>query len=333
MKIIVDDKIPYIRGLIEKIADKVIYLPGGRIGKADVADADILIIRTRTICNRQLLEGSKVRFIVTATIGYDHIDIVYCKEAGIRWTNCPGCNANSVCQYVHNALLATGWMKKGLTVGIVGVGHVGTLVARDLQSCGMKLLLCDPPRQDAHDFIEGYSFTSLAAIQSEADIITFHTPLIKEGVYSTYHMVDRPFLEQLQKNPLIINASRGSVVDNDALLWALHYNVIADAVVDTWEYEPQINLELLNAVKIGTPHVAGYSADGKANATKMAVEAVANYLSIPYHPTINLPNGPVLSMESILEDSYMLKQNPDKFEQLRGNYPIRRESITKTYKK
>ena len=340
MKVIVDDKIPYIRGQIERLADEVCYLPGSSIGRDDVRDADVLIVRTRTRCDRELLEGSSVQLIVTATIGFDHIDTAYCEAAGIQWTNCPGCNANSVCHYVHHALEATGRLNPSYTIGIVGVGHVGSLVAADLEVCGMKVLLCDPPRQQNPSLIsskgrrqdsplwEGVgevSFVDLSTIQAEADIITFHTPLTKEGPYATYHMADESFFHQLPHRPLIINASRGGVVDNEALLCALNEGLIADAVVDTWEGEPNINRELLRRVAIATPHVAGYSADGKANATRMSLEAVARFVGVDFVPQIVLPDAPCLSVETLLDDSRLLKQHPELFEDFRGNYPVRRE--------
>ena len=333
MKVIVDDKIPYIRGQIEKLADEVVYLPGSAIGSKDVRDADVLIIRTRTQCDHTLLDSSKVKLIVTATIGYDHIDTAYCEVAGIRWTNCPGCNANSVCQYVHHALEATGFLRPSFTIGIVGVGHVGSLVAADLEACGMKVLRCDPPKAE-EEKINGHSsrftlhasrFTDLSTIQAEADIITFHTPLTKEGPYATYHMADEQFFHHLPHRPLIINASRGGVVDNVALLQALRDGRVADAVIDTWEGEPNLNLELLEQVVIGTPHIAGYSADGKANATRMSLEAVAQFIGRDFTPQIILPDAPKLSVETLLDDSRQLKQHPELFEAFRGNYPIRRE--------
>ena len=334
MKVIVDDKIPYIRGLIEQLADEVVYLTGSAISREDVHDADVLIIRTRTRCDHTLLEGSKVKLIVTATIGYDHIDIDYCETNGIRWTNCPGCNANSVCRYVHHALEATGRLNPELTVGVVGVGHVGSLVAADLEVCGMKVLRCDPPKAEEEfnghcSMVNGKwlnsKYVDLATIQQEADIITFHTPLTKEGPYATYHMADEHFFRHLSHRPLIINASRGGVVDNEALLQALYDGRVADAVIDTWEGEPVVNRELLQQVAIATPHIAGYSADGKANATRMSLEAVAQFLGRDFTPQIILPDAPKLTVETLKDDSEKLKRNPEKFEEMRGNYPVRRE--------
>lgn len=353
MKIVVDDKIPYLKGHIETISDEVVYMNGGDIDAAVVADADVLIVRTRTRCDRSLLEGSKVKLVVTATIGYDHIDVDYLRDVGIKWTNCPGCNASSVRQYVHNSLLVLGLLKQGLTVGIVGVGHVGTLVATDLADAGMNVLLCDPPLKElrerggeewessplAQSPLRNMEFSDLNRLASEADIITFHTPLCRTGVAPTYHLADKDFFTSLVKKPLIINSSRGEVVDNEALVWALDVGHVRDAVIDTWEGEPDINLHLLNRAVIATPHIAGYSADGKANATRMSLKAVCEFYGLEFNcdvmppqlpdelcPTAELAEERALQLYNPMEDTQRLKYSPDRFEWLRGNYPLRRES-------
>ena len=280
MKVIIDHKIPYIKEAISRIADEVVFLPGNAFTKEEVKDADALIVRTRTVCNRELLEGSQVKFIATATIGYDHIDTEYCREAGITWTNCPGCNAGSVEQYVHSVLLLLK-REKGLdleksTIGIVGVGHVGSRVKRMAEGLGMKVLLNDPPRAE-----QGESgFVDLETIARECDVITFHTPLSREGRYATFHLVNHEFLVSLKRTPYIINSSRGEVVDTDALLVALAAGKVRDVVIDTWENEPDINQELLDVAFLATPHIAGYSADGKANATRMSLEALCEFFHI-----------------------------------------------------
>ena len=323
MKVIIDHKIPYIKEAIEKIADDVVYLPGNAFTKEDVKDADALIVRTRTKCNRELLEGSQVKFIATATIGYDHIDTEYCREAGITWTNCPGCNAGSVEQYVHSALLLLE-EKKGLdlknaTIGVVGVGHVGSRVARMAEELGMKVLLNDPPRAK-----QGESgFVDLATIARECDVITFHTPLNREGIYRTYHLVDEDFLFSLERTPFVINSSRGEVVDTASLLVALAAGKVKAAVVDTWEYEPRISRELMEVAFLATPHIAGYSADGKANATRMSLEALCRFFGIEANFCILPPEGP--KGYDPTQDSEWLKASPEKFEWFRGNYPLRRE--------
>ncbi len=336
MKVIVDNKIPYIAGEIEKIADKVVYLPGDAFTKEEVKEADALVVRTRTHCNRDLLEGSQVKFIVTATIGFDHIDTEYCREAGIAWTNCPGCNAGSVEQYIHSVLLLLK-REKGLkleeaTLGIVGVGHVGSRVKRMAESLGMKVLLNDPPRADKGE----KGFVDLAKIAEACDVITFHTPLYIEGQYRTYHLADEDFLFSLKRTPYIINSSRGEVVDTVSLLAALSAGKVRDAVVDTWEYEPEISRELLEVAFLATPHIAGYSADGKANATRMSLEALARFFQVEAEFNVMPPDAPNLHPSDDPEEVYLqaynptrdsewLKTSPRKFEWFRGNYPLRRE--------
>lgn len=335
MKVIVDNKIPYIKGLIETLADEVIYLPGKDFTPEVVKEADALIIRTRTLCNRQLLEGSKVQFIGTATIGFDHIDTKYCQEAGITWSNCPGCNAGAVEQYVHAALLLLqqekGLQLKGACLGIVGVGHVGERIRRMAERIGMKVLLNDPPRADAGE----QGFTSLDTLAEQCDILTFHTPLIREGKYQTFHLADRTFFQKLQRRPYLLNTSRGEVVETEALLEALDTGTVTEAVIDVWENEPHISQELLNKVFIGTPHIAGYSADGKANATRMVLKTFCHFFHKPSNFHIVLPtssnafseneNLRILQLYNPLKDYETLRTNPEHFEQLRGDYPLRRE--------
>ena len=323
MKVIVDNKIPYIEGVIEKIADEVVYLPGGGFTKELVKDADALIVRTRTHCNRELLEGSQVKFIATATIGYDHIDTAYCQKAGIEWTNCPGCNAGSVEQYVCSALqlLST---KKGLdlknaTLGVIGVGHVGSRVVRMAESLGMRVLKNDPPRADKGES----GFVGLETIARECDVITFHTPLIREGKYRTFHLADEDFFFGLHRTPFVINSSRGEVVDTASLLVALAAGRVKDVVIDTWEYEPMISRELMEVAFLATPHIAGYSADGKANATRMSLEALCRFFGIDADFQIYPQEGP--DDYDPTRDSEWLKKSPEKFEWFRGNYPVRRE--------
>ena len=323
MKVVVDNKIPYIKEAITRIADEVVFLPGDGFTKEFIKDADALIVRTRTRCNQDILEGSSVKFIATATIGYDHIDVDYCREAGIVWTNCPGCNAGSVEQYIRSVLLLLKH-KKGLdlkdtTLGVVGVGHVGTRVAKMAERLGLKVLLNDPPRADKGEL----GFVDLTTIVRECDVITFHTPLYYEGAYRTFHLADEDFFLALKRCPYIINSSRGEVVDTTSLLTALVTGQVRDVVIDTWENEPCINRELMEAAFIATPHIAGYSADGKANATRMSLEALCRFFDIKAEFDIVPPEGP--SEYDPTRDSEWLKAAPEKFEWFRGNYPIRRE--------
>ena len=354
MKVIIDDKIPFIRGQAERVADEVVYLSGSKIGPDDVRDADALIVRTRTHCNRQLLEGSRVRFIATATIGFDHLDTDYLNEAGIVWTNCPGCNATSVAQYVRNALIEA--EREGIvklseaSLGIVGYGHVGRAVCESLRPYVREILLNDPPLENegfdvAHEpekrgnpdtslFTHHSTFKSLADLASSCDIISFHTPLTADGLYPTYHLANEQFFQSLKRKPLLINAARGGVVDEAALLDAMDKGLVRQAIIDTWEGEPAINRALLSKVFIGTPHIAGYSADGKANATLMALRALVRWQSslgsIDIEPMFDI-QPPLAQPErtgilySPTSDSDQLKESPQDFENLRGNYLLRRE--------
>ena len=338
MKVIIDNKIPFIKEAIERIADSVVYAPGKDFTPELVKDADALIVRTRTRCDRELLEGSNVRFIATATIGFDHIDTDYCRKAGIAWTNAPGCNSASVAQYVHSALLLleqTGGRKlAGATIGIVGVGNVGSKVAQMAHGLGLKVLLNDLPRQDREGSAD---FRSLQELAERCDILTFHVPLYKEGKYKTFHLGDAAFFRSLKRRPVLLNTSRGEVIETQALLDALESGQLSDAVIDVWENEPDINLTLLNKVFIGTPHIAGYSADGKANATRMSLDALCRFFHIeadyrilppqPEHAVIaaSTPAEAYLQMYDPQRDSEALKAHPELFEKLRGDYPLRRE--------
>ena len=339
MKAVVDDKIPFIKGEIEKLVDIAEYIPGSEISREDLLDAEILVVRTRTKCGKSLLDGTSVKLIISATIGFDHIDTSYCKDNGIQWTNCPGCNAPSVRQYIHSVLLLLkrerGFNLQEKTIGIVGAGHVGSLVAEDARALGMNVLVNDPIRQMNEP--DG-NFVNLNEIAEKCDIISFHTPLTTDGPCPTYHLADKHFFESLRKHPVLMNSGRGPVVDNDLLLSALKQGVVSEAVIDTWEHEPHINLELLDRTFIGTPHIAGYSADGKATATRMSLQALCRYLGKPFTLNIRAPKLPdtmlptssdpeemALQLYNPHTDSDTLKNNPEMFEYLRGNYPLRRE--------
>ena len=339
MRIVVDNKIPYIREALAGITPDVTYLPAAEFTSETVRDADALIIRTRTHCDRHLLEGSRVRFIATATIGFDHIDTDYCREAGICWQNAPGCNSGSVEQYMESVLLLLArHLHKDLsqlTLGVVGVGHVGSRVVRMAQEHHMQVLRNDPPLEDAG--AEG-PFYSLNQLAEQCDIITFHVPLIRSGKYSTYHLADSEFFAKLKRKPVIINTSRGPVVHNGILFDALNQGSITQAVIDVWENEPNIHPELLQKVFLGTPHIAGYGADGKCLATRMALDALCRFYHLDAHYSIvpPVPEGgltleatdtdeALLKMYDPRTDSDALKAHPELFEHFRGAYPIRRE--------
>jgi erythronate-4-phosphate dehydrogenase len=347
VKIVADDKIPFLRGALEPWAE-VIYLPGKDISHAAVKDADALLIRTRTKCNEQLLSDSKVRFIGTATIGYDHIDTDFCENNGIFWTNAPGCNSSSVRQYVASALLNLAhdneFDLREKTLGIVGVGNVGSKVEMFARSFGMKVILNDPPRAER----EGRAgFEPLNTLLMDADIITVHVPLSVTGENSTFHLFDSGLFSRMKRGLWFINSSRGEVVDTVSLEAALEESKIAGAVIDVWENEPEISLNLLSKVTIGTPHIAGYSTDGKANGTSMVVRSLAEFFGVPlteWYPG-NVPPPEAASLEidcagkslndiirtavlhtyDVKSDDRNLRALPSGFENQRGSYPVRRE--------
>ena len=347
MKIIIDDKIPYIRGAFEDVAE-VIYLPGSKTTAEIAKNADAIVTRTRTICNEKLLAGSSVKFIATATIGYDHIDTDYCDAAGIKWTNAPGCNSKSVEQYIASALMVLAETKKlklkDLCIGIVGVGNVGSKVAKICEIFGMKVLLNDPPRERA----EGSDkFVSLETIKNEADIISLHVPLNIKGEDATFHMGDESFFSELKKKPVLINSCRGEVIKTDAVKKALKTKQLSSFVCDCWENEPDLDLELLEMTEIATPHIAGYSKDGKAKGTLMSVLAISDFFGLGlnnWQPSgVELPTNPIIEIDGegmneqevfskailhtydIRHDDKLLRLSPEHFEQQRGDYPTRRE--------
>lgn len=339
MKAVVDDKIPYIAHAIESVADEVVYLPGKDFTPEVVADADVLVVRTRTRCDAALLAGSRVRFVATATIGYDHIDTAWCASAGISWANCPGCNAASVAQYVQSSLILLsrrhGRDLRGMTLGIVGAGNVGRRVADMARSMGLTVLLNDPPRAEAEG---GAGFVTLDEVARRADIISLHTPLTRGGGHPTYHLADGALFASLARRPWLLNTSRGEVVDTEAVKQALDSGAIADAVIDVWEHEPAIDLRLMDKAFIATPHIAGYSADGKANASRMTMDNICRHFGIENRCRIEPPAPPqpvieaatrddaLLAIYDPKRDSDALRRDPSRFEWLRGNYPLRREA-------
>lgn len=348
MKIVCDNKIPFIRGVFEPWAE-VVYLPGAETTPAVVRDADAVVTRTRTRCDAALLAGSSVRVVASATIGYDHIDTAWCEAHGILWRNAPGCNSSSVKQYIA-AVLCTlarrhGLRLDALTLGVVGVGNVGSKVAEAAALLGMRVLLCDPPRARAEG-AEG--FVDLDTLVAQSDIVTLHVPLSREGEDATWHLFDEARLAAMRPDQFLINSSRGPVVDGAALRAALQAKALRGAVLDVWEGEPEPDRSLMALLDIATPHIAGYSADGKANGTRMSVRTVAAVLGLPladWRPAdIPAPAQPlefsldasgksrqevlseaILHTYDILADDRALRAHPERFEQLRGDYPVRRE--------
>lgn len=332
INIIIEKNVPFVKGLLDDYAT-VRYLAPEEITPKAVADADGMIIRTRTFCNQELLGKSDCKFIATATIGTDHIDLDWCRSRGITVVNAPGCNAPAVAQYVFGSIMQTiNRPLAGHTIGIVGVGHVGNIVERWARALDMKVLRCDPPRQRAEG---GDDWCDLATIAREADIITFHTPLTKEGPDATYHLVDADFLASLRRMPILINSARGAVVDTPALVEAIDSGYVGSVVMDCWENEPDINPELLRRCAIATPHIAGYSRDGKVRASQIAVDALTTFFMLP-RVTVDAPMpkavARVVSAPGIAEsydptvDSDALKASPADFETLRNTYSLREEA-------
>ncbi|MDR2389575.1 MAG: 4-phosphoerythronate dehydrogenase [Tannerellaceae bacterium] len=346
--VLADDKIPFLRGALEALAE-VSYLPGGAISPSDVYASDALLTRTRTRCDASLLADSRVRLIATATIGFDHIDTAWCEARGIRWVNAPGCNAASVQQYLTAAILE--WVRrKGLrlgdtTLGIVGLGHVGSRVAAAGRALGLRVLGNDPPRSE-REGTEG--FTPLVDLLEASDIVSCHTPLTRRGPYATFHLASEAFFARMKQGALFINTSRGAVVDSEALRSALETR-LSGCILDVWEGEPATDPVLREKAFLATPHIAGYSADGKANGTAACVREVMDFFRLEgdaaWYPA-NIPPPPMaqyLEIDNrgktpeavfyeavthaypIGEDSRRLKEAPGAFERLREGYGVRRE--------
>lgn len=331
MKIVVERNVPFIADVLRKTGVTVTELAAGEIDRAAMADADALVTRTRTRCDASLLEGSRCTLVASATIGLDHVDCEWCRNAGIEVANAPGCNAPGVAQYVISTLVAAfGPELSGRTLGVVGVGHVGSIVARWARQAGMEVLECDPPRQKA----EGGDFTDLTTVAARADAITFHVPMTHEGEDATWHLADERFFSLLQKKPLIINTARGAVIDNKALLKALDSGLVGKAAIDCWEGEPEISLELLHKAFVATPHIAGYTRSGKARASQIALEAICRHFGLsglsidepvaPYAPD-DLTTQEIAESYDPIADSEPLRRDPGAFETLRNTYVLRPE--------
>lgn len=340
MKVVADNNIPFLEGVFEPYAE-VVYKEGRAIEKADLMDADALIIRTCTRCNEQLLEGTSVKIIATATIGVDHIDMDYCSRKGITVHNAEGCNAGGVLQYVFSALYGVAARKfiklDGCTIGIIGVGHVGSKVEAMAEYLGFNVLRCDPPRA-AVEGEEG--FCSLEYLLANSQVVTLHVPLED----TTRKMADEEFFRMMLPGSIFINAARGEVMDEQALMDAIPK--LGAVVIDTWNNEPYVNKELLEMVDIATPHIAGYSYQGKQNGTSSSVQAVARYFGIKelydYYPSEDIPDHEPLVLDlkdknqgeraavfqynyPVFTDDFRFRMDPGRFEKLRSEYQYRRE--------
>ena len=328
MRIVCDRYIPFLPEAVQAEWDDVEIIPlkPEEIDHSVLREADVLVIRTRTQVNEQLLKGTKVRLVCTATIGYDHIDTAWCNEQDIRWVSCPGSNAQAVCDYVEEVLQEITNHQLQITntpvLGVVGVGHVGSLVAQMAEKKGLRVILNDPPKGIGE---------SLDFIAKNCDIITFHVPLtsnIKHQTlpikHQTYHLCDGAFLSQCKPDALIINAARGGVVDEQALVRSGH-----PYVLDTWENEPDIDKQVLQHAVLATMHIAGYSWEGKRNASQMCLNAIADTFGLkPIDISSFRYEGLICEVGDsspgwISRITEQLKTHPDRFESLRKSYALR----------
>lgn len=340
MKIVADKHIPFLEGVFEPYAE-VVYIDGRSITHDDIVDADAMIIRTRTRCNAELLDNTRVRIIATATIGTDHIDLPYCSERGIEVHNAEGCNAGGVMQYVFSALYGVAARKSirldGMNFGIIGVGNVGRKVEEMASYLGFNVLRCDPPRAS----VEGEEgFCSLEYLLANSQIVTLHVPLDD----STRKMADENFFLQMQPGTIFINAARGEIMDEAALKEA--YPKLGAAIIDTWNNEPDVDEDMIELVDVATPHIAGYSYQGKQNGTAMSVRAVARHFGIcelyDFYPENDIPDHEPVLLDlhdkkqgevaavfqynyPIFTDDFRFRMEPHNFEKMRSHYEYRRE--------
>lgn len=332
LKIVMEANVPFMREGLEKLGE-VIALPADEITPDVMAETDILVTRTRTRCDAALLSGSRCRFIGTATIGTDHIDLEYCAARGITVANAPGCNAPAVAQYVMAAIKATKGGFEGLKLGIIGVGHVGSIVDRWARGLGMQTLLNDPPRFRAEG--DARLNTGLDRIAAECDVITVHTPYTLRGEYATHHLLGEDFFSMAKRRPLVINAARGPIADTGAMLEAYARGLVGGLAIDCWEREPAINRDLLDVAVIATPHIAGYSRQGKIRASRMVAESLLRYLgrpdsdidlfSFPEVGEIPAVVGADALKYDIMADTARLRLSPSTFEMQRNKYALREE--------
>jgi erythronate-4-phosphate dehydrogenase len=282
VNIVADEQIAFVHETFSRIG-KVQTMPPEAITARAVRHADILFIRSVTKVSAALLRGSRMRIIGTATSGIDHVDTALLRERGIKLISAPGCNARAVAEYVLASLVSIAddeeFKLQGKTIGIIGAGHVGSLVARFCRAMGMKLILNDPPLA-AKSRTKNHRFRPITEIMRNADIISLHVPLTDTGRYATRHMVNDEFFARLKKKIILINTSRGAVIDENALLNARRTGKISALVLDVWEHEPGISGAVLEIADIGTPHIAGHSFLGRLRGTAIVYDQLCQDLSI-----------------------------------------------------
>ena len=285
MRILADENIPLVDAFFGAFGD-IRRAPGRSIDRETLGDAEVLLVRSVTRVDEALLAGSQVRFVGTCTIGTDHLDLEYLRQAGIAWASAPGCNARGVVDYVLGSLISLaevhGVDLASRTYGVIGAGQVGGRLVDVLRNLGWRVLVCDPPRQEA----EGGDFVDLPTILSECDVLSLHTPLTRSGPHPTWHLLGREELGRLRPGSWLINASRGAVVDNAALRELLAERTDLEAVLDVWEGEPEVDVALADLCHIATPHIAGYSLDGKLRGTEQIYQAFCRERELP--PSIRL---------------------------------------------
>lgn len=284
LRIVADENIPFVEAAFGRFGT-VVTRPGRDITRHDVRDADILLVRSVTPVAASLLDDSNVEFVGSATTGTDHVDEAYLLERGIPFAHAPGSNAASVADYVVTCLLLLAHRRsvslRGRTAGIIGCGEIGGRLARRLPALGMSVLCNDPPRVEAEESLrDDPEFVELDTIFKDADIVTLHVPLTETGPHATRHLVDADFLRRLNAGSWLINTSRGGVVDSSALKQALEAGDLGTSVLDVWENEPRPDTDLVRAVDIATPHIAGYAYDGKVRATSMLYRALCSHLDV-----------------------------------------------------
>lgn len=280
MKIVCAASVLFAKEAFETLGETVV-IPDRLIGPDDLRQADALIVRSKTNVDQRLLARSHVGFVGTATAGYDHIDIDYLRERDIAWCAAPGCNANSVAEYVVTALCCLA-NRHHLTLdrrvlGVIGCGQVGSRVVEKTRSLGMNALRNDPPLEIA---TEDSGFVSIEDVLHQADAITLHVPLTKSGQFPTYRMVDSHFFEHLKPGCIFLNTARGEIVDSEMLLFALHHGAPAHAVLDVWQSEPFLSEQLIEKVDLATPHIAGYSFEGRLGGTAAVYREACNFFEI-----------------------------------------------------
>ncbi|MDG5814824.1 4-phosphoerythronate dehydrogenase [Chitinispirillales bacterium ANBcel5] len=349
MKIIADQNIIYAKEAFSDLGE-VICIPSYSINNEELRDAEVVLVRSVTPVTKELLEGTKVKFVASATIGIDHVDLEYLQQNNIGFAHAPGSNANSVAEYIFSAIFATTglnyWELSGKKMGIIGVGNVGSRVLRIAKTLGIECLLNDPPKKR---LTQSEYYLPLEQVIAEADFTTIHVPLISSGDDSTYHMVNSEFISAARKGSVLINTSRGKVIDEKVLRSMRDH--FSNVVLDVWENEPAINTETVRMVDIATPHIAGYSFDGKVTGTEMIQEAAyafffakSSWSVCPeeiscIHDTLDLRQSKDPVVEAIhraypiSEDDKQFRailkvkkeQQPSVFEELRKNYPKRYE--------